>query len=159
MLLCSIGSRGFNLMMNKPDLAGNGINQETQGNPASVGCPDGTEGKTALLDDYPKECPRCQGKLPLTRGVFPLKFCIKSRMLFALGLLILLVDLLIMLPMFIMLLIFGVAVFWFPGLWILKKAFNMRREYRITCRSCGFSFKVKGPPVRKAGGVWEKNHE
>lgn len=93
------------------------------------------------MDEYPRECPRCQGALPVTRGVFPLRFSFAGILTLICGAVLMLASVLTLLP-----LIGLIAGFvWFPGRSMFKAAFNMRRMYHVTCKHCGFGFRVKGP--------------
>ncbi len=99
--------------------------------------------RTSTMADYPKACPKCQAKLPLTRGVFPLRFSPRASLMLICGVALALVSSCTLIP-FVLFLLDG-GDLWIPGVSMIKRAVNMQREYEVACRHCGFSFRVKGP--------------
>jgi hypothetical protein len=103
-----------------------------------------TEDRTSVLADYPRACPRCQGRLPLTRARFPLRFSAKSAFLLTCGVVLATVSACLMIPLIVLV---GGGGLWIPGASMIEKGLGMRREYAVTCEHCGFSFRVEGPGV------------
>ena len=101
-----------------------------------------TSDRTSTMADYPGECPKCQAKLPLTRGVFPLRFSPKGKLMLICGAALALAASCSLIPLIFFLAGGG---FWLPGASMIKRAVNMQREYAVKCGHCSFSFRVKGP--------------